>query len=124
MNQNGRNNPYGPRCPDCDGMRSLVDRAAFDEDEQRLRYRACRECGLRFTTIEVPVLLDDGSPAPFTWFAASVRWANKLRWRKNNHYQGAVSGVRTIVTSGRIKVRLTVTPARYGPQKEAQEPAA
>lgn len=44
----------GVECPECGSVRTGCNRAGFDGNGNRIRVRDCRDCGLRFNTVEAP----------------------------------------------------------------------
>lgn len=44
----------GTECTECGDLRTGVTSAGLDSEGNRIRIRACRNCGYHFTTIEIP----------------------------------------------------------------------
>lgn len=99
-------------CPRCESNLTRVCGGGRDDDGHRLRRRRCVECNLYFTTVEVPVLYDDGSIVPLMALSGDFRMYNKLRQRDVNGYQGGIGGQRPYAESARMTVKVSVRRPR------------
>jgi hypothetical protein len=95
-------------CPSCESILTRSRGGGRDDDGHRLRRRHCEDCGLFFTTVEVPVLYDDGSPVPLMALAGDFRVFHKLKQRDVRGFHGGIGGRKPYRESARISVQVKV----------------
>ena len=99
-------------CPRCESILTRSRGGGFDDDGHRLRRRQCMDCALYFTTVEVPVLYDDGTPVPLIALSGDFRVYHKLRQRDVKGFHGGVGGRRPYAESARLSIKVNVRPPR------------
>jgi hypothetical protein len=95
-------------CPRCESILTRSRGGGYSDDGYRLRRRHCQDCDLYFTTAEVPVLYDDGSPVPLMALSGEFRDYNKLRQRDVVGFHGGIGGRRPYVESARLSIEVKV----------------
>lgn len=87
----------GTECPDCGSADTPTKIGGWDIDSRRIRRRQCRGCGYWFVTVEVPVMLEDGQPVPYSWLDEHYRLRQREEARKRYTRKGGGSyrGLRT-----------------------------
>lgn len=99
-------------CPECGSVLTRSRGGGRDDDGNRLRRRHCQDCGLYFTTVEVPVLYDDGTPVPLMALSGDFRVFNRLRQRDVKGFHGGIGGRRPYAESAKLRVKVTVRRPR------------
>jgi hypothetical protein len=95
-------------CPRCESILTRSRGGGHDDQGHRLRRRHCEDCDLYFTTVEVPVLYDDGTPVPLMALSGDFRVYNKLRQRDVKGFHGGVGGRRPYSESARLSIQVKV----------------
>ena len=87
----------GAECPMCGGIDTPTRIGGYDVDNRRIRQRRCEACRRMFVTIEVPVLLEDGKPVPYSWLDEfyRLRQRESARKRYTRSGGGRFRGLRT-----------------------------
>lgn len=113
----GRYDARGAECPECGGLDTPTRIGGFDADNRRIRQRRCDDCRRMFVTVEVPVVLEDGHPIPYSWldefYRLRQREAARARYTRKggSKYRGLrtkrpIEGVAHLDVD--VKVRLPV----------------
>lgn len=94
-----------PECPFCGHLDCPVTKGGSDitDEGYRIRQRECANCKTRFTTVEAPILLHTGEPAPFRPLAVNLRMKERelarkrqdCKYSKRGQARSAVVTVRT-----------------------------
>lgn len=95
-------------CPTCGSILTRSRGGGRDDEGHRLRRRQCMDCGLYFTTVEVPVLYDDGTSVPLMALNGDFRVYNKLRQRDVKGFHGGIGGRLPYSESARISIKVSV----------------
>ena len=72
----------GAECPECGSLNTPGRVGGYDLDNRRIRQRRCEQCQRMFVTVEVPVLLEDGQPIPYSWLDEFYRLRQREAARK------------------------------------------
>jgi transposase-like protein len=116
----------GTECPECGSAETPVKIGGWDVDSRRIRRRQCRECNFWFVTVEVPVMLDDGRPIPYSWldehYRLKAREAARERYTRSGggKYRGLktkrpIEGVASLDVTVRVRLPSGMRPdARHG----------
>ncbi len=104
-------------CPSCESILTRSRGGGRDDAGHRLRRRQCMDCDLYFTTVEVPVMYEDGSPVPISALSGDFRVYNQLRQHDVRGFHGGVGGRRAYSESARLSVQVKV-------RRPVREPAA
>lgn len=96
-------------CPRCESILTRCRGGGRADTGERLRRRVCDECGLIFTTVEVAVLYDDGSPVALTALDSEFRWYHREEQRRRVKYHGTLTGKKPYIEPARLTVRVRVT---------------
>lgn len=96
-------------CPDCGSVKTRCRGGGRSDDGHRLRRRICDDCGMIFTTAEVVLLYDDGTPAPLSALDSEHRWYHREEQRRRIKYHGTRGGRKAYVEPARVSIRVRVT---------------
>ena len=96
-------------CPSCESILTRSRGGGRSVDNHRLRRRVCADCSLIFTTVEVPVLYDDGTPVPISALDDEHRYRNRMEQRRRVGYHGTRAGRHSYEESARLIVRVKAT---------------
>lgn len=96
-------------CPECGSILTRCRGGGRADSGERLRRRICDECRAIFTTVEVPVLYDDGTPVALSALDSEHRWYHRLEQRRRIKYHGTRGGRKPYIEPARISVRVRVT---------------
>lgn len=99
-------------CPECGSILTRCRGGGRADSGERLRRRVCEDCRLIFTTVEVPVLYQDGRCVPLTALDSELRWYNREEQRRRVGYHHGAGGRRPYATPARLNVRVKVTEPR------------
>ena len=100
-------------CPRCESILTRSRGGGRADTGERLRRRVCDECGLIFTTVEVAVLYDDGSPVALTTLDSEYRWYHREEQRRRRKYHGTRTGRKPYIQPARLTIRIRVSdPSR------------
>lgn len=78
----------GAECPECGSLNTPGRVGGYDLDNRRIRQRRCADCTRLFVTVEVPVLLEDGQPIPYSWLDEFYRLRQREAARKRHTRKG------------------------------------
>lgn len=73
-------------CPACESHRARTRQSGHDSEGRRLRYKACEDCGTRYTTIEVTV------PYSLHVLDGHLKQRNRMAERVRRGYHGTKGG--------------------------------
>lgn len=73
-------------CPECGAKLGKTQQESYDDHERYFRLRECRDCGLRYATVEITV------PGSFYDWADQVRYIRTVAARRARGYQNANQG--------------------------------
>ena len=96
-------------CPRCESVLTRSRGGGRADTGERLRRRVCDECRLIFTTVEVPLLYDDGDVVPLSAIDSEYRWYHRTEQRKRVKYHGTRTGRLPYVEPARLSVKVRVT---------------
>lgn len=119
-------------CPECGSILTRSRGGGRSDEDHRLRRRICEECRLIFTTVEVPILYENGSPVPLVALDSDYRRRKRQGGRLRVGYHGTQAGRHPYARSAQLDVSVTVREpqrvAKAGPwpldDKQPFDPAA